>query len=160
MGEHALRQLGVVLAVIAAPAALLIALTATVPTQLLRFAFGPRLTAAAPAFAMLAVAMTLLAATVLFTHYLLAAGRPIVLLVLLLGAGLTVVLLLRANGGLSATARADLIGQAIVAVATGALVLHTARPHIRSRHLRRHHIRRQHGGILPARFRSGARSVG
>ncbi len=128
MGQHALRQLGVVLGVIAVPAVVLIAITAIAPTQVLRIAFGPRLTAAAPAFAMLAVAMTLLAATVLFTHYLLAAGRPVVLVVLALGAGLTVVLLLRAHGELVDTARADLIGQAVVAVATGLLVLHTARP--------------------------------
>jgi O-antigen/teichoic acid export membrane protein len=160
LGQHALRQLSVVLAVIAVPAALLITLAAAVPTQLLRFAFGPRLTEAAPAFAMLALAMTLLAATVLFTHYLLAAGRPIVLLVLLLGAGLTVFLLLRANGGLTATARADLIGQAVVAVATGALVLQTARPHLRSRRLRSRHVRSQREATSPARFHSGARSVG
>ncbi len=132
-GQHALRQLGVVLAVIAVPAALIITLSVAVPTQLLKFAFGPRLTAAAPAFSMLALAMTLLAATVLFTHYLLAAGRPVALLVLALGAGLTVGLLLHAHGGLVATARADLIGQAIVAVTTGALVLHTARPRGRAR---------------------------
>lgn len=127
-GQHALRQLGVVLAVIAVPALLLIILSTAVPTQLLRFAFGPRLTAAAPAFSMLALAMTLLAATVLFTHYLLAAGRPLVLIVLLLGAGLTVALLVHANGALVGTARADLIGQAVVAIAAGGLVLHTARP--------------------------------
>ena len=127
-GEHALRQLSVVLGVIAVPATLLILLSAAVPSQLLRFAFGPRLTAAAPGFAMLAVAMTLLAATVLFTHYLLAAGRALVLVILLLGAGLTVGLLLNAHGALVATARADLIGQAVVAIATGTLVLFTARP--------------------------------
>jgi O-antigen/teichoic acid export membrane protein len=133
LGQHALRQLGVVLAVIAVPAVILIALSGAAPSQVLRIAFGPRLTAAAPAFLMLALAMTLLAATVLFTHYLLAAGRPVVLLVLAVGAALTVVLLLNAHGALVATARVDLIGQAIVAVATGALVLHTARPRSRSR---------------------------
>jgi O-antigen/teichoic acid export membrane protein len=106
-------------------------MSVAVPTQLLRFVFGPRLTAAAPAFTLLAVAMTLLAATVLFTHYLLAAGRPLVLVVLVLGAGLTIGLILQANGALVATARADLIGQAAVAIATGALVLHTARPRSR-----------------------------
>ncbi len=132
-GQHALRQLGVVLAVIAVPATVLIALSGAVPSQVLRIAFGPRLTAAAPAFLMLALAMTLLAATVLFTHYLLAAGRPAVLLVLALGAALMVILLLNAHGAIVATARVDLIGQAIVAVATGALVLHTARPHGRAR---------------------------
>jgi hypothetical protein len=132
-GQHALRQLGVVLAVIAAPSALLILISSIAPTQILKIAFGPRLTAAAPAFAYLAVAMTLLAATVLFTHYLLAAGRYLVLLVLLLGAGLTVGLLLHAHGGLVSTARADLISQAAVAIVTGALVLHTARPRGRSR---------------------------
>ena len=132
-GQHALRQLGVVLAVIAAPAALLILISSIAPTQILKIAFGPRLTAAAPAFAYLAVAMALLAATVLFTHYLLAAGRYLVLVVLLLGAGLTVGLLLHADGALVATARADLISQAVVAIASGALVLHTARPRRRSR---------------------------
>lgn len=132
-GQHALRQLGVVLGVIAVPAVVLILLSAIAPTQVLRIAFGPRLTAAGPAFLMLALAMTLLAATVLFTHYLLAAGRPVVLLVLAVGAALTVVLLLNAHGALVATARVDLIGQAIVAIATGALVLHTARPQDRSR---------------------------
>jgi O-antigen/teichoic acid export membrane protein len=132
-GQHALRQLGVVLGVIAVPASLLIALSATAPTQVLRFAFGPRLTGAAPAFAMLAIAMTLLAATVLFTHYLLAAGRPLVLLVLVCGAGLTVGLLVGAHGTLVGTARADLIGQAVVALAAGLLVLHTARPHLHRR---------------------------
>jgi O-antigen/teichoic acid export membrane protein len=132
-GQHALRQLGVVLAVIAAPAAILIVLSGAAPSQVLKIAFGPRLTAAAPAFLMLALAMTLLAATVLFTHYLLAAGRPIVLLVLAVGAALTVVLLLSAHGELVATARVDLIGQAIVACATGVLVLHTARQHLGSR---------------------------
>jgi O-antigen/teichoic acid export membrane protein len=132
-GQHALRQLGVVLAVIAVPAALLILISAVAPTQVLKIAFGPRLTAAGPAFVYLAVAMALLAATVLFTHYLLAAGRYLVLLVLLLGAGLTVGLLLHAHGGLVNTARADLISQAAVAVVTGALVLHTARPRSRSR---------------------------
>ena len=101
-GQHALRQLGVVLAVIAVPAVALIALSGAAPSTVLRIAFGPRLTAAAPAFLMLALAMTLLAATVLFTHYLLAAGRPVVLLVLAIGAGLTVILLLeraRRTGG-------------------------------------------------------------
>ncbi len=132
-GEHALRQLGVVLAVIAVPAAVLIALSGAAPSQVLRIAFGPRLTAAAPAFLMLALAMTLLAATVLFTHYLLAAGRPVVLLVLAAGAALMVVLLISAHGELVATARVDLISQAIVAVATGVLVLHTARQHFGSR---------------------------
>jgi O-antigen/teichoic acid export membrane protein len=132
-GQHALRQLGVVLAVIAVPAVILIALSGAAPSQVLKIAFGPRLTAAAPAFLMLALAMSLLAATVLFTHYLLAAGRPVVLAVLAVGATLTVILLLHAHGALVATARVDLIGQAVVAVATGALVLHTARPRGRSR---------------------------
>lgn len=126
-GQHALRQLGVVLAVVAAPASLLVLLTAVAPRTLLRLTFGARLTAGAPAFLTLAVAMTLLAATVLFTHYLLAAGQRLVLPVLAVGAGLTVGLLAAAHGGLVETARADLIGQAVVALATGGLVLRSAR---------------------------------
>ena len=129
VGEHALRQLSVVLAVVAAPASLLIVLALGAPTQVLRLAFGARLTDGASAFAYLAGAMTLLAATVLFTHYLLAAGRHLVLPVLGAGAALTVVLLLNAHGALAATARADLLGQAAVALATGGLVLHTALHH-------------------------------
>ena len=125
-GQHALNQLSVVLAVVAAPASLLVAVSLAAPTQLLRLAFGARLTDAAPAFVYLALAMTLLAATVLFTHYLLAAARRLVLPVLAVGAGLTVALLAVADGGLVSTARADLLGQAVVALATGALVLHTA----------------------------------
>ncbi len=132
-GEHALRQLGVVLGVVAIPAFILIVLSSIAPTQVLRIAFGPRLTEAAPAFAYLAIAMTLLACTVLFTHYLLAAARPLALLVLAAGTAITLGLILSAHGELVATARADLIGQAVVAVATGALVLHTARPHGRNR---------------------------
>jgi O-antigen/teichoic acid export membrane protein len=125
-GQHALHQLGVVLAVIAAPASLLIVLALSAPTQLLRAAFGARLTEASPAFAYLAGAMTLLAATVLFTHYLLAAGRHVVLPVLAAGASLMVVLLLTAHGALVDTARADLLAQVVVALVTGGLVLHTA----------------------------------
>ena len=83
---------------------------------------------------MLAVAMTLLAATVLFTHYLLAAGRYLSCSSCCCSApGSLSDLLLHAHGALVATARADLIGQAVVAVATGALVLHTARPRGRTR---------------------------
>ena len=130
-GQHALRQLSVVLAVVALPAVVLIILSSTAPTEVLKIAFGPRLTAAAPAFAYLALAMALLACTVLFTHYLLAAARHASLLVLAAGTALTIVLLLNAHGGLVATARADLIGQGFVALASGALVLHTARPHLR-----------------------------
>lgn len=126
VGQHALHQLSVVLAVVAAPASVLIVLALGAPTQVLRLAFGARLTDGASAFAYLAGAMTLLAATVLFTHYLLAAGRHLVLPVLGAGAVLTVVLLIAAHGALAATARADLLGQAVVALATGGLVLHTA----------------------------------
>lgn len=125
-GQHALNQLSVVLAVVAVPASLLVAVSLAAPTQLLRLAFGARLTDAAPAFVYLALAMTLLAATVLFTHYLLATARRVVLAVLAAGAGLTVALLAGANGAMVPTARADLLGQAVVALATGALVLHTA----------------------------------
>jgi O-antigen/teichoic acid export membrane protein len=126
LGQHALHQLGVTLSILAVPAVALLALGFGAPHQVLAIAFGDRLTAAAPAFGMLAAAMTCLAATVLLSHYLLAVGRTLVVPLLALGAAGTGVLLARADGDLVATARADLLGQVVVMVLAGLLVLHAA----------------------------------
>lgn len=126
LGQHALRQLGVTLSILAVPAAALLGLAFVAPRTVLSIAFGERLTAAAPAFGMLAAAMTFLAATVLFSHYLLAVGSTVVVPVLAVGALGTGILLVRAGGDPSATARAELLGQAVVMVVAGALVLRTA----------------------------------
>jgi hypothetical protein len=104
----------------------LIALAFAAPHTVLSIAFGERLTAAAPAFGLLALAMTCLAATVLLSHYLLAVGRTVVVPLLVVGALGTGILLVRAGGDPTATARADLLGQSLVMVVAGALVLHTA----------------------------------
>ena len=131
LGQHALHQLGATLAILAVPAALLLTVSFLAPQQLLGVAFGGRLTAAAPAFATLAAAMSCLAMTVLFTHYLLAVGRRGIVVLLLAGAAAAAVLISAAHGAPLATARADLIAQAALAAITGASVLHVARKTVR-----------------------------
>jgi O-antigen/teichoic acid export membrane protein len=126
LGQHALHQLAVTLSILAVPAVALLAMSFGAPKTVLHIAFGARLTAAAPAFGLLAAAMTFLAATVLLSHYLLAVGRTIVVPLLAVGALSTGVLLVRANGDPFATARADLLGQATVMVLAALLVLHAA----------------------------------
>jgi O-antigen/teichoic acid export membrane protein len=126
LGQHALHQLGVTLSILALPAGALLVLAVGAPHAVLSIAFGDRLTAAAPAFGMLAAAMTCLAATVLLSHYLLAVGRTVVVPLLAAGALGTAVLLVRANGDPVATARADLLGQVVVMVLAALLVLHAA----------------------------------
>ena len=131
LGQHALHQLAATLAILAVPAAVLLAVSSLAPRELLGVAFGGRLTAAAPAFAMLAAAMSCLAMTVLFTHYLLAVGRRRVVVLLLGGAAVTAVLIAGGHGAPVPTARADLIAQAALAAITGASVLHVARKTVR-----------------------------
>jgi hypothetical protein len=70
--------------------------------------------------------MTCLAATVLLSHYLLAVGRTLVVPLLAVGALATGALLVHANGDPVATAKADLLGQAVVMAVAMALVLHAA----------------------------------
>ena len=131
LGEHALHQLGATLTILAIPAALLLTVSFFAPRQLLGVAFGGRLTAAAPAFATLAAAMSCLAMTVLFTHYLLAVGRRRIVFLLLAGAAVATVLIASRHGAPVATARADLITQAGLAAVTGASVLHVTRKSVR-----------------------------
>ncbi len=126
LGQHALHQLGVTLSILAVPAAVLLALSFAMPKTVLSIAFGERLTAAAPAFGLLAAAMTCLAATVLLSHYLLAVGRTVVVPLLAVGAVGTAILLVRAGGDPEQTARADLLGQVVVMLVAGVLVLTTA----------------------------------
>jgi len=125
-GRHALHQLGGTLLIIAVPAGVLGVLAACAPRRLLLVAFGPGLTGCAGALAPLAAAMTALASSVLFTHYLLAVGRRAVVLALAAAAGLGVVLLERTDGG-AGTARADLVVQICLAALTGGMVLASAR---------------------------------
>jgi O-antigen/teichoic acid export membrane protein len=126
LGDHALHQLGATLAILAAPAGILLAVASTMPASMLSLAFGPRFTDASGALLPLAGAMTCLGATVLFTHYLLALGSRAVLVALGLSAAAATGLIALAGGSPVATARMDLVVQAVLAVATGLLVVGTA----------------------------------
>jgi O-antigen/teichoic acid export membrane protein len=106
---------------------LLLLISSVAAEPVLRLAFGARLTGAAPAFVYLAAAMTCLAVSVLFAHYLLAVGRTTIVAVLAVGAALTTLLLVVADGRPVQTARLDLLGQAAVMGIAGLLVLRAAR---------------------------------
>jgi O-antigen/teichoic acid export membrane protein len=116
-GGHAIRQLGVTLIFLAVPATLLLGISVLAPRWFLTLVFGAKLSSAAPAFATLVVAMMCLSFTVLVTNYLFGAGFRWIVLLLAGGASLAVVLVARAGGHTVATARADLVAQAILAAA-------------------------------------------
>jgi len=119
-GSHALRQLAYTFGVLALPCGLLVALSVFVPHRLLSLVFGQKLTAAAPAFSSLVLAMVLLAATLVLAIYLLGIGWRGVVVVLGVGAALLVVLVSLAGGRYVDTARADLGAQAVLFVAMAA----------------------------------------
>jgi O-antigen/teichoic acid export membrane protein len=135
-GGHALRQLGVALALVAAPVILLVILAAAAPDEMLRILFGPDKVGAASAFATLALAMGCLAASTLFTYYLLGTGRRWVLGILALATIITVVLVNAAHGHALSTARAELACQGVLALILGAVVVSAPR-RIRSSSLTR-----------------------
>lgn len=117
-GHHALRQLGVTLLFLLAPALVLLAMAVVVPRPFLTTFFSSRLADAAPAFAPLVGAMTCLGVTVIVTNYLLGAARRWIVGLLALGAGLAVSLIDHAGGRLVSTADADLVVQAGLLAAT------------------------------------------
>jgi hypothetical protein len=85
--------------------------------------FGPTLTGGAPELWVLALAMTFLAATLLFTNYLLGVGVRRVVYVLVAGTVVTDFSLSAVHGGsLMAVAVVNLVCQAGLAVAVGLLV--------------------------------------
>jgi O-antigen/teichoic acid export membrane protein len=135
-GGHALRQLGVALALVAAPVILLVILAAAAPDEMLRILFGPDKVGAASAFATLALAMGCLAASTLFTYYLLGTGRRWVLGILAVATIITVVLVNAAHGHALSTARAELACQGVLALILGAVVVSAPR-RIRSSSLTR-----------------------
>jgi O-antigen/teichoic acid export membrane protein len=126
-GGHALRQLGVALALVAAPVVVLVILAAAAPDEMLRILFGPDKVGAAPAFATLALAMGCLAASTLFTYYLLGTGRRWVLGVLAVATILSVLLVNAAHGHAVSTARAELACQGVLALVLGAVVVSAPR---------------------------------
>jgi O-antigen/teichoic acid export membrane protein len=126
-GGNALRQLGVALALVAAPVIVLVVLAAAAPDEMLRILFGPDKVGAAPAFATLALAMGCLAASTLFTYYLLGTGRRWVLGILALATIVTVLLVNAAHGHATSTARAELACQGALALILGVLVVSAPR---------------------------------
>jgi O-antigen/teichoic acid export membrane protein len=132
-GGHALRQLGVVLFLLAVPAAVLLAVALGAPHLLLKVIFHHAYTDTASSLAPLVGAMILLSISVILTMYLLAIGRRWVAGVLVVGAlalGLAVALV---HGRPHATALVDLGVQAgvLAVVLVGFTVVHGIR--LRSR---------------------------
>ena len=126
-GGHALSQLGVALSLVALPVAVLVILAAAIPDEMLRILFGPDKVRAAPAFATLALAMGFLAASTLFTYYLLGIGRRWVLGILAPATILSVVLVNAAQGHAVSTARVELACQGVLALILGGLVVSAPR---------------------------------
>ncbi len=85
-GGHALRQLAVVLVLLAVPSVLLLGVALVAPKELLEVLFHHDYTSAADALAPLVLAMILLSVSVVLTMYLLAVGRHWVAGVLVGGA--------------------------------------------------------------------------
>ncbi len=121
-GRHALGPLYVSLGFVAVPSAVLVVAAATAGRPLLSLAFGKRLAGAADAFLPLALAMALLAASVMLTHYLLAAGFRPVIGVLLVGAVVTTVLLATLGSSPTRLAWADAAAEGVLTLALAGLV--------------------------------------
>jgi O-antigen/teichoic acid export membrane protein len=125
-GNHALKQLAATLSMLAAPALVLVLLATFFPDQVLRLVFSARYLGAEAAFAPLAWAMAALSVTVVLTMYLLAHGQRWVVMLLGAGAIAAVVAINAADGSPTATANADLVVQAVLAVAciAGLIIVH------------------------------------
>jgi O-antigen/teichoic acid export membrane protein len=128
-GGHALRQLAVVLLLLAVPATSLLVLALTAPHLLLQVVFHHAYTEAASALAPLVAAMIVLSLSVILTMYLLAVGRRWVAGVLVAGAGALLLATIEVHGAPRATALADLAVQAGVAgvIVIGFTLVHRAR---------------------------------
>ncbi|HVB91061.1 MAG TPA: hypothetical protein VND70_03075 [Acidimicrobiales bacterium] len=135
-GGHALRQLAVVLVLLAIPATLLMLIALGAPHVLLEVVFHHAYSEASTALVPLVAAMILLSISVVLTMYLLAVSRRWVSVVLVAGALALTVTTLRAHGAPRATALADLMVQAGVVgvIIIGFTVVHRVR-------LRRHPVR-------------------
>jgi O-antigen/teichoic acid export membrane protein len=132
-GGHALRQLGVTLLFLAVPAVLLLGVSIIIPKQFITLFFSAKLATAASAFAPLVAAMIFLAISVLLTNYLFGAGRRWIVIVLAVGAAVSVVLVAGAHGNPEHTAKADLVVQAALAAGIGCFFIAIHRRVHRSR---------------------------
>ncbi|HXY26857.1 MAG TPA: hypothetical protein VEH82_01080, partial [Acidimicrobiales bacterium] len=128
-GGHALRQLAVVLVLLAVPSAILLGVALAAPEVLLQVVFHHQYTSAADALAPLVLAMIMLSVTVVLTMYLLAVGRRWVAGVLMAGAAALTLAVLTVHGAPRATALVDLAVQAAVllVVVAGFTVVHRIR---------------------------------
>jgi len=128
-GGHALRQLAVVLVLLAVPSVLLLSVAVLAPQVLLEVVFHHSYTAAADAIAPLVLAMIMLSVTVVLTMYLLAVGRRWVVLVLVGGAAALTIAVTEVHGAPRATALVDLATQAVVliVIVTGFVAVHRFR---------------------------------
>jgi O-antigen/teichoic acid export membrane protein len=128
-GGHALRQLAVVLVLLAVPATVLLVVALTAPKLLLQVVFHHQYTAAASALAPLVGAMILLSLSVVLTMYLLAVGRRWVAGVLVGGALALTLVLVQLHGSPRATAVGELVVQGVVAavIVSGFTVVHRVR---------------------------------
>lgn len=137
-GAHALHQLGVTLALLAGPAAVLLVVAGAVPRRVLGLFFSARYVAAAGAFLPLAMAMTCLSALVVITMYLLAVGDRLVVALLVLGAAAATAATVAAHGVPGATAMADLAVEAALAAAASLEMVrvHRSRGRVRAPALR------------------------
>ena len=113
-GGHALRQLAVVLVLLAIPSVLLFGVALLAPQALLEVVFHHAYTAASNALAPLVLAMILLSVSVVLTMYLLAVGRRWVAAVLVGGALALTGAVVVVQGAPRATALVDLGVQASV----------------------------------------------
>jgi O-antigen/teichoic acid export membrane protein len=124
-----LRQLAVVLVLLAIPSAVLLAIALAAPEVLLQLVFHHAYTAASDALAPLVVAMILLSVSVVLTMYLLAVGRRWVVGVLVGGAIALTLAALAVHGAPRATAYVDLAVQAgvLAVIVVGFAVVHRVR---------------------------------
>jgi len=129
-GLPAGRALTMALICVVTPGLLLAAVGAVAGHLLLSLVFGPNLTGAAPALWVLAIAMTYLAATLMFATYLLGAGYRKIVWALAACTPLTAVVLILAGGGIMRTAAAGLACQAVTAAVAGALVYRLHHHHL------------------------------
>jgi O-antigen/teichoic acid export membrane protein len=128
-GGHALRQLAVVLVLLAVPSVLLLGVALIAPEKLLQVVFHHAYTSAADALAPLVLAMIMLSISVVLTMYLLAVGRRWVAGVLVGGAAALTVAVLAVHGSPRATALVDVGVQAVVllVITSGFAIVHRVR---------------------------------
>ena len=121
-GQQSLTPLAVSLGFVAVPSAVLILISVVAGRELLSLAFGDRLAGSSAALTPLALAMALLAASVMLTHYLLAAGSRAVITLLAVAAIATTVALAIAGTGPQRVAWTDAVAQGVLVLGLTALV--------------------------------------